>query len=457
MSSSMRYTLISEVNLKIQSSEEINSNGGFSFIKKLLDGNSGMRMWDSLLPAARNSRYSTGAVIRSLVGIQSAGECDYADIGKFRDDFLFRELVGGRAPSEESFRQRMDRLARHGDKWREAVDACVAAQIAAARLTPVEVGGMKLLPVDIDVSVLEDTSSHREGVSRSYHNVTGFAPIFCYAETEGFMVANELRPGSQHSENGAVEFLERCLGILMAAGYLPWELLFRVDSGHDAGDFIRKLEELHVRYMVKRNLRRESPVQLLDSIRGFEEPERPRKGKTVFRGVRADRRPAGHGEEERFGGLMVVEGVERTVEADGQRLLIPRVEVDSFWTNLPLEPRQCVGLYHDHGTSEQFHGELKSDMGIELLPSGDFRTNALVLGVAAISYNCLRMVGQAALAGMERPSPSRELPLRLRLRTVLLDFIKVGCKVVRHAGRTLLKFGMNCYNFAIMKEIYANC
>ena len=110
---------------------------------------------------------------------------------------------------------------------------------------------------------------------------------------------------------------------------------------------------------------------------------------------------------------MVIEGVERTIEADAQRLLIPRVEADSFWTNLPLAPRQCVGLYHDHGTSEQFHSELKSDMGIKLLPSGDFRTNALVLGVAAISYNCLRMVGQAVLARMERPSPSRELPQRL--------------------------------------------
>ena len=150
----------------IQSSEEINSNGGFSFIKKLLDGNSGMPQWEILLPAARNSRYPTSTIVRSLIGIQTAGGCDYADIEKFLDDFLFRELAGGKTPSEESFRQRLDRLARHGDKWRAAVDACVAAQIAAARLTPVEVGGMKLLPMDIDVSVLEDTSSHREGVSQ---------------------------------------------------------------------------------------------------------------------------------------------------------------------------------------------------------------------------------------------------------------------------------------------------
>ena len=441
----------------IQSSEEINSNGGFSFINKLLNGNKGMACWERLLPAARNSRYSTSAIIRSLIGIQTAGECDYADIEKFRDDFLFRGLACGEVPSQESFRQRLGRLASRRDEWREAVDGCVASQLSSARLTPLHVFGMKLLPVDIDVSVLEDTASRKEGVSHSYHNVTGYAPIFCYAGREGFMVANELRPGSQHCEKGAVEFLERCIDILLEAGYAPWELLVRVDSGHDASDFLRKLEELGVRYIVKRNLRVESPEQLLDSIRSFGTPEHPRKGKSVFRGVRADRKPAGYTEDEAFGGFLVIEGVERTIEANGQRLLIPRVEVDSFWTNLPLEASQCVWLYHDHGTSEQFHSELKSDMGLELLPSGCLDTNSLVLGVAAISFNCLRMVGQAALREMEKPSPSRELPLRLRLRSVLLDFIKVGCKVVRHAGQTLLNFGRSCQNFTIMKNIYAIC
>ncbi len=74
----------------IQSSEEVNSNGGFSFINKLLNGNKGMDCWDSLLPEARNSLYSTSNIFRSLIGIQTAGECGYTDIEKFRGDVLFR-------------------------------------------------------------------------------------------------------------------------------------------------------------------------------------------------------------------------------------------------------------------------------------------------------------------------------------------------------------------------------
>lgn len=439
----------------MQGSEEINSNGGFSFVKKQLDGNAHMKDWDAALPAAPNSCYSTSAIVRSAIGLMTAGNSSYADIQKFRSDFLFCRIVGGAAPSQETLRQRLDALAE--EDWQDILDANVSDQLSRAQPTRIDVEGEKLIPLDIDVSVFEDTASHKEGVSATYRKVNGYAPIFCYAGREGFMVANELRPGSQHSENGAVEFLKRCIAIMLRAGYKANELLVRVDSGHDSSDFIKALEELEVKYLVKRNLRTESPEQLLDSIRFYETPEQVRPGKTIYRGVRSDKRPAKFPDHQ---GVVVVEAIERTVLADGQVLLIPSVELSSWWTNLPYSVRQCAALYREHGTSEQFHSELKSDMGIELLPSGNLKTNALVLGLATMAFNCLRFIGQAALEIALPPTDNEEkepAQVRYRLRTVLLDFIKVGCKIVRHANQLFQKFGKNCYNFFIMKEIYAKC
>ncbi|MGI6356771.1 MAG: IS1380 family transposase [Lentisphaeria bacterium] len=437
----------------MQGSEEINSNGGLSFVKRLLDGNARMKDWDAELPAAANSCYPTSAIVRSAIGLMTAGNSSYADIEKFRSDFLFRRLAGGSVPSQETFRQRLDALAEK--EWQRILDANVSDQLSRIQLTRINVGGEELIPLDIDVSVFEDTFSHKEGVSPTYQKVNGFAPIFCYAGREGFMVANELRPGSQHSGNGAVEFLKRCIAIMLQAGYEARELLVRVDSGHDSSDFIEALSELGVKYLVKRNPRKESLEQLLDSIRYDETPEQVRPGKVIYRGVRSDRSPA---DFPGYSGFMVVEAIERTVLADGQALLIPSIELSSWWTNLPYSVRQCAALYRDHGTSEQFHSELKSDMGIELLPSGSLKTNALVLGLAAMAFNCLRFIGQAAL-GIAMPPVDDEEPaqLRYRLRTVLLDFIKVGCKIVRHANQLFQKFGKNCHNFFIMKEIYARC
>ena len=118
----------------------------------------------------------------------------------------------------------------------------MAALLRKASLGRISLYGTDYIPLDIDVSVLEDRSSNKEGVAMSYHKVKGYAPIFCYAGTQGHMVANEMRPGSQHSENGAVEFLRRCVGIMLNAGYTASELLLRVDSGHDSADFIEAAE-----------------------------------------------------------------------------------------------------------------------------------------------------------------------------------------------------------------------
>jgi len=59
--------------------------------------------------------------------------------------------------------------------------------------------------------------------------------------------------------------------------------------------------------------------------------------------------------------------VERTIDRFGQRLLVPEIEIEGWWTTLDLPMKQVIGLYEDHGTSEQFHSEIKSDMDMERL------------------------------------------------------------------------------------------
>jgi hypothetical protein len=114
--------------------------------------------------------------------------------------------------------------------------------------------------------------------------------------------------------------------------------------------------------------------------------------------------------------------------------LIPEIEVNSWWTNLDCEPEKVIELYHKHGTMEQFHSELKSDMDVERLPSGKFEVNKIVLGVAMNAYNALRVLGQKSLevAGGKKFK-------RKRLGKVIREIISVGGKLVRHAGQLVLK------------------
>ena len=151
-----------------------------------------------------------------------------------------------------------------------------------------------------------------------------------------------------------------------------------------------------------------------------------RDGKNIYRCTLAHRKPAGLEDIPLF---MIVEVTERLTGIDGQTLLIPELEVSAWWTNLPESETLCIDLYHAHATSEQFHSELKTDMGLERLPSSKFTTNALILNLATLAYNCLRYIGQEAL-NCKESLPIKVKVSRRRLRSVLQDLIYVGCKLV---------------------------
>lgn len=135
---------------------------------------------------------------------------------------------------------------------------------------------------------------------------------------------------------------------------------------------------------------------------------------------------------------MIVEIMERLTSADGQDLLIPEVEVSTWWTNLPESETVCIELFLSHATSEQFHSEFKTDMGLESLPSKKFAMNALILNLTTLSYNCLRRIGQEALNCKEY-LPVKVDVSRRRLRSVLQNFIYIACKRTRHSNSIFLK------------------
>jgi len=60
-------------------------------------------------------------------------------------------------------------------------------------------------------------------------------------------------------------------------------------------------------------------------------------------------------------------------------------------------PERVIELYCAHGTSEQFHSELKTDMDLERLPSAKFVANEAVLLLGMVAYHILRLIGQESL------------------------------------------------------------
>ena len=294
-----------------------------------------------------------------------------------------------------------------------------------------------LVPVDIDVTPMDNSKSKKEGVSRTYKGFDGYAPMMAYIGTEGYAINFELREGKQHCQKGTVKFPQETITLCHKLTDKP--LLIRLDSGNDSIDNVAVLMDTGCFFIIKRNLRRESTDDWFEMAKQYcQNVNSPRDGKTVYIGSDWKTVTSKQFNKE-FTLRTGYEITERTIDKYGQFNLVPDVEVETWWTNLGDPDEEIIRLYHAHGECEQFHSEVKTDMDLERLPSGKFATNALVLELGMIAYNILRMIGQGTIGG-RTPCQKRDVKRR-RLRTVISNLIMMAGHVTMHARQLIIGLG----------------
>lgn len=294
-----------------------------------------------------------------------------------------------------------------------------------------------LVPVDIDVTPMDNSKSKKEGVSRTYKGFDVYAPMMAYIGTEGYAINFELREGKQHCQKGTVEFLQETIKLCHKLTDKP--LLIRLDSGNDSIDNVAVLMDTGCFFIIKRNLRRESTDDWFEMAKQyFQNVNSPRDRKTVYIGSDWKTVTSKQFNKE-FTLRTGYEITERTIDKYGQFNLVPDVEVETWWTNLGDPDEEIIRLYHAHGECEQFHSEVKTDMDLERLPSGKFATNALILELGMIAYNILRMIGQGTIGG-RAPRQKRDVKRR-RLRTVISNLIMLAGYVTMHARQLIIGLG----------------
>lgn len=161
--------------------------------------------------------------------------------------------------------------------------------------------------------------------------------------------------------------------------------------------------------------------------------------------------------EEEFDGKIcttrrIMRIIERTIDKKGQGLLNPDIEIEGWWTTLSLPDEEVISLYCDHATSEQFHSEFKTDLDLERLPSGKFKTNDLILSLAVFTYNLLKWIGLTGL--MDEHSPVRHKAKRRRIRTVMQELIYLAAHVYERGRRLRLRFGRSTPAFQAFRYVY---
>lgn len=397
--------------------------------------------------------------VKSYIGLLCTGKSDFDAIENRRNDAFFATALGiARVPSAPSLRQRLDE---HASAMIPPVDASSTDFIAnvGAAVTPIVISqgtclarrNLKLTPLDIDVFPMDNSGTKKEGVSYTYKGFNGYAPLAAYLGLEGWCLACELRPGSQHGQSEFIHYLERV--VPRAKALTSHRLLARLDSGHDAAENRAWLAGENVEFIIKWNPRRQNQNAWLKRAETEADWSCPREGKRV--GTFSET------VEETFGAKMrhvrrIISVTERTIDKHGARLLVPDIEIEGWWTSLgecECSNEKIIALYCDHATSEQFHSEFKTDLDIERLPSGKFATNDLVMACAVLAYNILRWIGLEGLTSKD--APIRHEAKRRRLRTVMQELMYLAARVVESGRRLALKFSAHCPAFPSFEAVYA--
>jgi hypothetical protein len=398
---------------------------------------------DPRLPVSQGMR--TSEIVKSMVGLLSLGKSDFEAIEAFRTDRFFKEALGlSKVPGSVWMRQRLD--ARSAE-LRELADE-ISLRLLERTEAPIT-AHKGYVCCDIDTFVMDNSGTKKEEVSRTYQGVDGYTPIAAYLGNEGWNIGLELRAGKQHSAFETDYFLERVFPRIerLVSQRCPADarVLMRNDSGFDGAHLLFLQADEKDRWAARgrafdfitkwnpRKQDKEAWVARAESAGAFVEARAGKRVALLSLNIERAWRKA------RRTFRLVVQVTERTIDKKGQRLLVPDIELQGWWTSLDVTPEEVIELYKHHGTHEQFHSELKTDLDLERLPSGKFDTNDAILHLASFAYNCLRLLGQLGLTG--EIAPVRHPAKRRRLKTVLQEIMYRAAKFVAHARRLVLDFG----------------
>ncbi len=243
MNKNQRITLNTNKNIIIEFTDErIIPASGLAVVGAVLGKSNFIKQLNRMDVTANRSQHQikNGDIILTYLGMLCMGRPCFEAVHEMDDDKAFYQAALGitrSIPSEETLRQRMDDI---GDSLRKTILNENVTMLLANKIQPTALPN-GLVPVDIDVTPMDNSKSKKEGVSRTYKGFDGYAPMMAYIGTEGYAINFELREGKQHCQKGAVEFLQETIRLCRQLTDRP--LLIRLDSGNDSIDNVAVLIE----------------------------------------------------------------------------------------------------------------------------------------------------------------------------------------------------------------------
>ena len=276
--------------------------------------------------------------------------------------------------------------------------------------------------LDLDSSIYEQASTHKEGSTKAYNGEVGYHPLFAFWAEEGELLFCHLRRGSAHTARNAVWFLRETLKCV------PTEATrkLRADSGFYSRAVVEWCEEEGLTFTITAD----QTAPLLEAIEALPEQRwRPLPAYELADVTELRYQPVGWPQPYRY----IV-----------KRELAEKKSGELYWkyhilvTNDEARPAPAIMVWHlQHAAMENAIKEHKSGFGLEKLPTQKFHANWAYLLIGQLAFNLVAWFKRLVLPPLYH---------RTTIKTVRHHLLNLAGKIVHTARRCFLIIS-ECYRY----------
>ena len=413
--------------------EYITSRSGLAIYAEFLRAIGIKDMVQRFMPNPGSNRgYGAWRFIEPLMLMLYGGGRHIEDVREIAEDKALRKLIGlKKMPSSSSFGDWLRRMAFVGFR----VVRFINRWIVRGRLRQDKREEYTLW---VDSTLIE---SEKREAQMTYKGYKGYHPLLAGLKELPLLIHWWFREGSAGAGSEAVEFLKQSLKVMPEGKRIKHLSSDAAFYQAEVINFCRKKDN-----KISFSIAADQDSAVKQAIKGIAEedwqPLRDRKGVVTDREV-----------------AETVHCMEKTKEAF--RLLVIRWQnpqrdlfepepyrYHAIATDLETDACEVVWEYNSRAQMENYIKELKGGFGMEQMPSGEFKANALWFALGVLVYNT-SILQKLYLMPQEWHKKT--------IHTLRWALIEIGGKLVKHGRSLILKLATSEEKFLLYERMRYRC
>lgn len=410
-----------------KSSERLTSLGGLVVLEEMARA---LKVWekvDGALQGPRSGRgYKAHEFVQPLVWMLHVGGRRLEDLRELRAEREVLERLGLEAVPDAGTVG--DWLRRQGVAGAEAIQQVSREMVAQGLAEEAEE-----LILDVDATEIE---AEKQDAAWTYNHVKGYMPMLGYVN--GVCVGHEFREGNQSPGAGILEFAQKGEAALPKGK----RIYFRSDSAAYQAAVINHYSQPGRSFTITADQDAAVKREIRHLPERVWQPYRTAEGLTTDREI-AETVHTMNGTEQAFR-LIVL----RWANPQPNLFEAERYCYHAVATNREEAAREIIWRHNQRGQCENWHKELKSGLGMEQMPCGEFEANAMYFAIGVLAYNLAERLKRQALPASYRTAT---------VATLRWKVYRLAGKLVRHARLWVLQIKADLEKWRLLDSARACC